>query len=93
MEPRRCDTITLEEQKSDLICHYNALAKEIRRMLSDKYTTLNSYTAIFEKLGAARLTAIILRSDHGEPELELESDRLRTEVNEAFDAMQAKNKK
>lgn len=93
MKPRRCDAMTLEEQKSHLICHYNALAKEIRRMLGDKYTTLNSYTAIFEKLGAARMTAIILRSDHGEPESELEFDRLSAEVNEAFDAMQAKNKK
>lgn len=93
MEPRRCDTLTLEEQKSDLLYSYRIRAKEIRQMLGDKYTTLNSYPAIFEKLGAARMIAIILRSDHGEPESEMEYDRLSAEVYEAFDAMQAQNKK
>ena len=68
-------------------------AKEIRQMLGDKYTTLNDYVLVFEKLGAARMIASILRADHGEHEASLDADRLSTEVNEAFAAMQEQNKK
>lgn len=93
MKPRRCDTITMEEQKSDLLYSYRIRAKEIRQMLGDKYTTFEDYVLVFEKLGAARMIAVILRADHGEHEAALDADRLSTEVNEAFAAMQAKNKK
>lgn len=90
MKPRRCDTMTLEKQKSDLLRSYRIRAKEIRQMLGDKYTTLNDYVLVFEKLGAVRMIASILRSDHGEHEAALDAACLSTEVNEAFAAMQAK---
>lgn len=93
MKPLRCDTMTLEKQKSDLIRSYSIRAKDIREMLGDKYTTLNDYVLVFKKFGAARMIASILRADHGDHEAALDADRLSTEVNEAFAAMQATNKK
>lgn len=91
MKPRTCDTMTIEKQKENLLRSYRIRAKEIRQMLGDKYTTLNDYFLVFEKLGAARMISAILRTDHGEHEAALDAEMLSTEVNEAFAAMQAKN--